>query len=491
MKNGREADRKQARPSRKAFAWVVVSVMFAAFMSKLDIYIVNISLPVIADGFHTSVSVVSRMIIVYLLAGTSTLLFFGRMGDRFGQKKIFILGYAVFTVGSFLCSLATGIHLLVFFRFLQGLGGAMILSSAYAIVPKLIPQEINGWAFGIISTGAAVGIAIGAPLGGLILRVLSWHWIFLINVPVGVLAIVVAWVKIPSDAKEEEPCNGIGQYDLPGTFLSFAGLSCLLYAINIGEPEGWLSLKVILLFGLSAVTLVSFYLWERKTQTPLFDFGIYRDTRFLYVNIAAFFGIALLGGSSFTMPFYLEISRDLNPFAAGLVLMSYSVVYIFVSPLTGKASDTIQPPLLCAIGMASSAVAVFVFAGTLSFPGLAPGLIYLTWLGISFGFFFSPNNNYVMSLPAPGKKGVASGSYNAVVTIGTALGVAVFETVFSMSLPAHQGELGDHLAMNPGYGEILERAFRNTFLAGGCLCVLSAIFSAVNVRRKGRRAGLL
>jgi EmrB/QacA subfamily drug resistance transporter len=484
MENNDELTQEQTKLLRKRFIWIVISVMFAAFMSKLDVYIVNISLPGIARYFNTSVDVVSRIVIVYLLAGTSTLLFFGKLGDRFGQKKIFISGYALFTLGSLMCGLSSGINMLVFFRLIQGLGGAMLISAAYAIVPKIIPKEINGWAFGIMSMGAALGIAVGAPVGGLIVQYFSWHWIFFINAPIGAIAIILAVKMLPSGEETIKFRGGIKDYDIPGTILSFIGISMLMYAINIGHKAGWKSGIVLSLLAASIIILTAFYFWEKLTSAPLFDFGIYKDAKFLNTNISAFFALALLGGSSFMMPFYLEYSRGLKSLYAGIILMSYSVVYIFVSPATGRASDKIQPPLLSALGMSSSATASIVFSFLLGLNGTIISIIFLIWMGISFAFFFSPNNNYVMSLPSADKKGVASGSYNALITIGTALGVAVFETVFSMSLPSHQGSIATNIASNPGFREGINSAFGHAYLAGGLLCIFAAVFSAVNISRK-------
>jgi predicted MFS family arabinose efflux permease len=353
----------------------------------------------------------------------------------------------------------------------------MLISSAYAIVPKFLPGEINGWAFGILSVGAALGIAVGAPVGGIVNQYLTWHWIFLINVPVGIIAIITSWKMIPAE-KTEAGNFRLSEFDIPGTLLSLAGFSLLLYGINIGHAAGWVSTKVLLPIILSTVLIASFCLWERKSRTPLLDFSIFRDKRFNYATISAFFGLAVLGGSTFVMPFYLELGKRLDSMESGFLLMTFSIGYIICAPIAGRLSDKLQPSLLSTVGMASLAFATFFFSRTLGYKGLIFPLIYLVWLSLSFAVFFSPNNSFVMSLPAEDKKGVASGCYNAAGVLGTALGVAIFETVFSIGLSIYDLST-DGTLKHPGAAAC---ACSLAFIAGMALSILAAVFSGLNIK---------
>jgi EmrB/QacA subfamily drug resistance transporter len=470
---------------KKQFFRIVICVVLATFMAKIDVYIVSISLPNIAKYYGTTLDAVSRIVLVFLLASTSTLLFFGKLGDRLGPKKILTAGYILFTFASFLCTLSPGINYLVFFRFIQGLGASMLVSSSYSIIPRFIPKEINGWAFGIVSMGAALGISIGAPLGGLIVKYFSWQWIFLINIPVGTLAVIIVAKAIPAGDKTQKTALEINDLDLPGTILSFIGISALLWAISIGDTAGWTSQKTLLLATCSMIALIAFYVWEKRASMPILDFQLFKDSRFLYTNISIFLGIALMGGNTLIMPFYLEYSLGLDPLISGLGLMSYSVAYIIISPCSGMLSDRIKPPVLSSIGIGFSAAASIVFSCLLGFHGIILSIIYLMSLGVSFGLYFPSTNKYIMSLPSSDKIGVASGIVNTIATIGLALGVVVFETIFSFYMPLH-GSISQGFASIPGFGGSMISAYSHIYLAGGILCILSAIFSAINIRKKNK-----
>lgn len=176
-------ERMLINPSRQR--WIVISVAFSSFIVVLDAYIVNVSLPAIARYFNVGTSDVVHVIVAYLLIITSTLLLFGKLGDRFGFKKFFMLGFCFFTAGSLLCGISPTLGILIASRCLQGIGGAILYAIGTALIPKHLPEHRRGWAFGTVATAAGLGMAIGAPVGGFITQLLNWHWIFLINVPVG------------------------------------------------------------------------------------------------------------------------------------------------------------------------------------------------------------------------------------------------------------------------------------------------------------------
>jgi MFS family permease len=206
--------------ARKRFHWIVFSVAFAVFMVRLDGYIVVISLPTLARYFQVGTSEVSWVIIPYLLIMTGSTLIFGKLVDRIGLKKIFVWGYGLFTLGSLLCGLSPTIYLLDTARGVQGAGGAMMITSGMASIPHYLPVNIAGWAFGICSLANSLGIMVGAPLGGLITGYLTWHWIFLINVPVGIAAIVIVKRHLPAD--QNHPSLTAGRpFDVSGSILSF------------------------------------------------------------------------------------------------------------------------------------------------------------------------------------------------------------------------------------------------------------------------------
>ncbi len=459
------------------YRWMVITVTFAAFMSKLDSYIVNISLPTIAGRFNVTTGEVSWIVLIYLLVSTSTLLLFGKLGDRFGLRKVFFLGYLFFTLGSLLCGLSPSIEILIASRFIQGTGCAMLIAIGYAIISKFMPREITGWAFGIASTGAALGIAIGAPVGGIITGFLSWRWVFLINVPFGIFAMYAVRKYIPDeDGSTPDKMKKAG-FDIIGAFLSFAGLALLIYGLSMGHDFGWASLRITGSFTASFLFLAAFFVREVCCDDPLLDFGLFKNFHFNAAVASTLFAYMLLSGTSFLMPFYLELGKGLPTVYVGFVIMIYSVIYMAAGPFAGRISDKVRPSVLCAFAMLSAALCSFVFAFTLDAPGLVPVIVFLAWIALSFGFFISPNNNQVMRLAPVDKQGTASGVFNTINTLGLALGVCFFEMIMSRTLPLDGKAAGVFRTASFA-------GFKNAYIFGGCVCLVALFFSLLVSRKK-------
>ena len=456
-----------ARPP--VYLWIVITVTFAAFMSKLDSYIVNISLPTIAGRFSVTTSQVSWIVLVYLLVSTSTLLLFGKLGDRFGLRRIFFLGYLLFTLGSVLCGISLSLEMLIVSRFIQGTGCAMLLAIAFAIIPRFLPHEITGWAFGIAATGAALGIAVGAPVGGIITGFLSWRWVFLVNVPFGIFAMYAVNKYIPDEKEPNSRKLRKAGFDALGAAFSFVGLALLIYGLNSGREFGWTSPRIVGCFAVSLVFLAAFFIREIMCEEPLLDFGLFRSFRFSAAVASTLFAYMLLAGNSFLLPFYLEMGKGLPTATVGLVIMIYSVIYMAAGPFAGRISDRVRPSILCAFAMLSAALCSFVFAFSLASPGLVAVVVFLLWIALSFGFFISPNNNQVMSLAPPDRQGSASGVFNTINSLGLTLGVCLFEMIMSRTP-----------ALEPGSFT----GYRDAYLFGGVVCIIALFFSVLVSRRK-------
>ena len=487
------ADRSIAvdQSSREAPGYwgIALSVAFAAFMTKLDTYIVNISLPTIARYFNVGTSDASHTVIVYLVVGTSTLLFFGRLGDRYGLRKIFLWGYGLFTVGSLLCAVSFGISMLIGSRLVQGLGGAMLISSGFAIIPKFLPANRTGWAFGILSTSAMMGVIIGAPLGGFINAYLTWHWIFLINIPVGILAVMAALRALPRDY-EAEPARGSGinqGNDVPGTLLSFFGLAILLYALTTGSELGWTSPVIGGLLILSLFLIAAFLVWEKLCACPLIDFALFRNSRFTCATLAAFFGYMLMGGNQFLMPFYLELAKGLNTVSVGLLLLVNSVASMLMGLIAGRLSDKIPPSFITTVAMASAALSAFIFSVHVGSPGLIPVVVFLAWFGVSYGLFVSPNNNQAMSAMPENESGMGSGVFNTVNTLGLAFGVALLELILAQAVPHGGSSLESLLAQGKIPAGSFLGGFERAYLFSAIVCVIAMAWSAVIIFSDIRR----
>jgi len=455
------------------FGWLVFSVALANFMAKLDSYIVNISLPTIAQAFHIGTSTVSLVILSYMLTVTSTLLLFGKLCERRGAKQIFIGGYIVFVLGSLMCGLASNIFLLVGARALQGLGGAMLMTTALPLLTEHVSERHQGAAMGILATAAALGLSIGAPLGGFITRFLSWHWIFLINVPVGILAIVVGLRMIPESARPLRRSRN--RFDVPGALLSLAGLAALVFSLSMGREKGWTSPLILSGFAAGILLLYILIRWELRHPDPLLNMKLLRDLPFAFAVLSGCAVFLLVSGNTFLAPFYLELYQGLAPDRSGLVLVTFAVVLMIVSPLAGKLADRMAPHILCSFALLLSAALCVAFSAMLQDRSLTPMLVFLAGFGGALGFFVSPNNKAVMTLAPRRFQSVASGFYQTMTGMSQILGVCLFETIFSDSFPSKivQTSLA---GLKP---ETLAQGFRHSYVFGAFVCLLGFLFAYI------------
>jgi len=464
---------------KKEYFWLVFNVCFATFMSSLDVYIVNISLPAISAYFNVSTGRVSEIVLCYLLFLVSTMLIFGKLADRIRIRNLFIIGQITFVAGSLFCSMAGSLLMLDIARCIQGIGGAILNITAFTVISGRIPSSIRGWAFGNLSVASALGLTLGAPLGGFLTGYFSWRWIFLINIPVGIMAIILA-LKVSSRKKaaEKKPLN----FDIKGAILSFFSVSLLLFALNKGKEFGWTSIVIISCLISSFVLMALLIYVERKHPDPLLDLSILSNRNFTFTCITGMMAFILLAGHSFIIPFYLELLKGLKPQMSGIILMIYSVVYMFVAPAAGRASDKINPARLCSLAMLSCLCACLVFAFTLSLPGITSVIVYLIWLAISLGMFTSPNNNLVMSFVPKDKQGTGAGVFNLTNRISLVLGVCFFENIFSCYI--HSDKSLSQAGIAP---EVLIKGFQAVYIGAAIFMFTGLLFSFPTLRKKDKK----
>ncbi|MFH0878155.1 MAG: DHA2 family efflux MFS transporter permease subunit, partial [Lentisphaerota bacterium] len=403
-----------------------------------------------------------------------------KLGDRIGLKKVFISGYAFFVLGSLLCGFSPSIRWLVASRLIQGLGGAMLISTAFAIIANHVPEKMSGAALGIVSTASALGVSVGAPLGGFITGFISWHWIFLVNVPVGLVAIYITIRVLPSTPKAEKNRAARKQpgFDVQGALLTFVSLTLLVYALSMGREMGWASPIILASLAGFAVLLALLVQWEKKHSDPLLDVRLLKNPDFAFAALSGFFCFLFMAGNSFLQPFFLELVKGLHPASAGLLLMIMAVTVTLIAPHAGRLSDKIPPSIICSVAMALAAAACLVFALTLQEPGYWSTIFYLVLAGIALGLFISPNTHLVMMMAPAGKQGLASGTFQTLTSVSLAVGVCLFETVFSDQFPKGMN-LSSHLIDR----EILMTGFHNAYIFGVLICLMAFLFSAAHWRR--------
>ena len=461
---------------KRQYAFILCNACLAAFMGTLDSYIVNVSLPSIARDFDSTITRASLVVLAYLLSLTGMTLISGKLVDRLGLRTVLTAGYGIFIAASLLCASSGSMGLLIAARFLQGIGGAMIVISGYAIIPKLVPHDIRGWAFGYLSVMAALGVALGTPLGGIITGYSSWHWAFIVNVPIGIVAVVMGRKTLPAEVAEK---NRHGRLDLSGAALSFLGIFALIFGLHAGKELGWTSPWAVAGFLAAASALALFVVVEKKSPDPILDLRIFRNRPFVLALAASMAAFMVLAGNNFILPFYLELKYGLKPQHVGLLLLIYSTMAMLVGPMAGRLSDRIHPVLLCATAMLSAALACAVFSLTLHHASLAPAIVFLFWYGVSYALFISPNNHLVMGFAAENEQGIASGVFNLFGRLSLILGVCAFETVFSA--------VAGHGSGNPACAGLpsawLNQGFRTVYMGAALLCLVSFAVSVLSARR--------
>ncbi|ACC98437.1 Major facilitator superfamily [Elusimicrobium minutum Pei191] len=436
---------------------LILAISVASFMVNLDTYIINVSLPSIAGGFNASTADISWVAMAYNLTVVSLLLIFGKLGDKVGLKFLFITGFIIFTLSSILCGFAPSLPFLVAGRLLQGIGASILYALPQAMIPKYLPKEERGMAFGILASAAALGITLGAPLSGIITGLYSWRWIFFINLPVGILAVIVLNYSIPSKntITKREP-----HFDIPGAVLSFLMALAFTFWINRGGIYGWTAPKMLLCLAFAVITFGIFIKREKKAKYPLLDLSLFNNITFNFANIAMFLVSAFLAGTNFLMPFYLAEIKGLSPARTGAAFMVYSVSYMLTGLVSGKLSAKIPAGKLCAWSMLLASVTLAGLVYMLNTSGIYYIILYFTLTGVSFAFFITSNNNFVMSMAPENKEGMVSGAHRMVGRMGMLCGVALFEAVFSF------------------YGsENLINGFRGAYALGAAMCFAAMLFS--------------
>jgi len=410
--------------------WVLIAIGTGSFMSALDASVVNTILPVVRQAFNSDVAAIEWVVTVYLLVLSGLLLTFGRLGDMRGHKTIYVWGFSIFVFSSILCGAAWSAPVLVVFRGLQAIGGAMLASNAPAIVTGNFLAEQRGRAFGLVSTMTYLGLTVGPSLGGWLTHAFGWRTIFYINVPVGMLALALSLYFIPKDAPSER-----GQrFDLVGAAVFMAGLTALLLGLNKGADWGWTSAPVLGLLLGSLVILIVFIQIERRSQTPMLDLSLFRIPLFSTSAISAVLNYICVYSITFLLPFYLIQGRGLNPAQAGLMLTVQPVIMAISAPISGALSDRVGSRGPGMLGMGVLAAGLWILSRLGPESGLWLVALGLMIAGLGTGTFISPNTSALMGAAPKARQGIASGVQGAARNFGMVLGIGLAGAIFTTQL---------------------------------------------------------
>lgn len=404
-----------------------LSSFLTPFMSSS----ISVAIPSIGAEFGADVLTVNLLVTVFLTSLAAFLLPFGRLADLYGRKKVFLVGVLGYTFFSLFSAQASSITVLILAYALQGVGGAMILSTSVAILTSAFEARERGKVLGINATAVYMGLSVGPFLGGTLTYNLGWRSIFGLNCLVGLVTLGIALTKL----KGEWLGTSGEKFDLAGSLLSASSLTAIIYGgstFSLGDVN-----KVLFFLGL--VGIVAFILKEKSTKFPLLNIGLFISNRaFTFSNLAALINYSVTYATALLLSFYLQLVRHLDPQAAGLVLLVQPLFQVVVSPLAGRLSDRVEPRIVASIGMALNSVGLFIFA--LLTPQSSLGLVAgnLVLMGIGFGLFSSPNTNAVMSAVSRAHYGVAASTLGTMRFLGQAFSMAVSATVFAVYLKGFQ-----------------------------------------------------
>ncbi len=467
--------------SKASSKWLVFTALaIGTFLSVVDHGSVIVALPTIEAHFGTDLPTVQWVIVGYALTISVLLLPMGRLGDMVGRKRIYIAGFSIFVVASALAGASPDLALLIGAKILQGVGSAMIQGNSMAIVISTFAETERGKALGSHLSVVGTGAVAGPALGGLLISVLDWRWVFFINVPIGLIGIAVALLVLQGERHiEEAEDSGRQSFDWMGAVLSGVTLLAFLMVVGNGDRVGWTSWPVVAGTAAAVLFLAAFIWWELRIESPMLELRLFRR-KLVALGVAAGW-ISFLGTAAarFMMPFYLQRVLEYSPGKVGLFMIPAALCMVFVGPVTGRLSDRYGWRRFTAGGLALSAAASFILA-----IGLTPTshvmlvIVMLMLLSTGTGLFNSPNNSSIMSAVERSRYGVISALTQLVRNSANVTSVALSTTIVVITMGS-QGVEPSLDAVSPEVAGAFVDGLHNAFLLMGILLVVGMIICLV------------
>ena len=436
-------------------------VCLGAFITPLMLSAVNVAIPTIAQGLKMDAITASWVPLAYLLSSSVFLLPFGRLGDMYGRKKMFLTGMTTVTIASILASVAQSALVLILCRMLQGMGAAMLFGTGIAILSSVFPPEQRGRVLGLSVSSVYLGLTCGPFAGGWVTQQLGWRAVFIFHVPVVILVIILGLVSLKGEWR-----GPAGQkFDVPGALIYGATVIALMYGFSI--LPGLTGFILILLSGFGFVV---FFRYEKRLQHPLFNVNLFSGNPVLtYSCIAALIMYSSTFSVTFLMSLYLQTIRGFTPQLAGLIMISQPLIMTLFSPLAGRMSDRHEPRLIASTGMGLTAIGLAFLAA--ADPLTQTGLIVITLMlvGLGFSLFSSPNTNAILSSVDRKYLGAASGTVATMRVIGQMFSMGIVTLVFAVMLGRVHFSPEQH-------GQLLA-SINTSFIVTSLLCLVGVYFS--------------
>jgi EmrB/QacA subfamily drug resistance transporter len=413
---------------RHTAVWTLILTSAALFIVTLDNLVVSTALPTIRRDLHASIQQLEWTVNAYTLTFAVLLLTGAALGDRFGRRRMFVVGILVFVAGSCGAALAPSIQWLIAARAFQGIGGAIIAPLTLTILSASVPAARRGAALGIWGAVGGLAVGLGPVVGGIVVQGASWQWIFWLNVPIGLaLAPLAAW-------RLDESYGPNSALDLPGVALASTGLLGVVFGIIRGSQIGWGTAEVVGSLAIGMLLVVGFVVWELRTSAPMLPMDFFANRSFTAANIASMMMFFGMFGAIFLLTQFLQTVQGYSPLSAGLRVLPWTAMPLIVAPIAGALSDRIGGRMLMAAGIALQSIALVMLAAlaspTVAYADLVGPFVIA---GVGMGLFFAPVANVVLGSVRPEQEGQASGANNAIRELGGVLGVSVLATIFAQN----------------------------------------------------------
>jgi EmrB/QacA subfamily drug resistance transporter len=480
---GEPSDRRRHVP----YKWIALSVTtIGALMASIDATIVVLALPDIMVKLHANLVEMIWVIMAYILISTVFLLTFGRIADMLGRVRMYNLGFVVFTVASLLCGLSHNAGQLIGARLFQGAGAAMMLVNSMAILTEAFPPDERGRALGINAVTWSFGAVFGPILGGIILDNADWRWIFFINVPIGIAG--AAWgYRVLHELAQRRREEKFNPWDA-GIFS--LGLTALLLAMTTGIESRWASWPILSLFGLAAVLLAGFFIWERRARNPVLDLVLFQSRVYNFSVLSGMMQALAMFAVNFLIVFYFQGVRGFDPLKAALLLIPMPLVNSVMAPLGGWLSDRIGARVPATVGLllqAGALVSFLTISPTTPYAHIALGLALM---GLGGGLFFPSNTSAAMNASPLHRLGIASGTLATLRQAGMVTGFALSLAVAAGSLPREvmmQLFIGNNIVLGSKPMQEFVIGMHSAFAVSIVLCLVAAGFSLVRGKEDRRR----
>ncbi|WP_342043331.1 MFS transporter [Bacillus sp. OTU2372] len=455
--------------------YVVATVCIGAFVAALDASIINIALPSLQQQFHSQMNEIEWVSLSYLLSLASLILIFGRLADIIGRRWLYIIGFGIFSISSLLCGFAPSLFILIISRVFQGMGAALLQANSVSIITFAAPKEDLGKAIGFQASAQGIGLSLGPVVGGTLLSFVNWKWLFFINLPVGIIGMILGVLFLPKDSMKINKIN----FDVLGSVFLIPSLITVIYILNMGLKMGWGSPLIVACYFISVLTSILFYRTERKKSQPLVDFTLFKHSYFTIGNLTSMMSFIIMYAVLLLTPYYLDHVKHLPVFQASFFITFVPIGMTISTPISGMMSDRLGPGLPSILGLAFATIGTLL----LSFIG-STGTNILMCLGLflagaGIGMFTPPNNSNVMGKVPKNALGVSGGILNMSRTLGMGLGV----TLGGLSYQFFLSVFGHNQVDSMIY------AFRSSYFVIAILSFITFLITVNNHKKEQKKAG--